>query len=417
MANCDFWSMIIRKIAGRILFALRHPALLPNIFWDNLITTKMELMTSRERLLRTLKGEKVDRIPVSLYEFDGFYDGWIHNYPEYVKILEYAKDKTDKMYFWSPKSDKPNLFYGEIEEKDIETKIWKKEKSTYTKTIIKTPKGELSSLQRQDEGVHTTWSLKNLCKNEEGAEKILSLAYIPYRPAIDSFFELDKKIGDTGIILGNLPDALCLTVEVFGFSKFLMMFIDHRELISKLMDFFQERIYNYSKHLLEKGAITIYRIVGPEYTTPPYLHPEEFNRLVTPYDKELIKLLHQYKGFARLHSHGKIKKVLKSFIEMEIDATDPVEPPPDGDIELKEAREILGDKVTLIGNIEERVLETATKDEIENQVKKAIDEGKTPQGGFILCPTAMPLTTPLNKKIQENIIHYIDCGIKYGKID
>jgi len=109
--------------------------------------------------------------------------------------------------------------------------------------------------------------------------------------------------------------------------------------------------------------------------------------------------------------------VLKSFIEMEIDATDPVEPPPDGDIELKEAREILGDKVTLIGNIEERVLETATKDEIENQVKKAIKEGKTPQGGFILCPTAMPLTTPLNKKIQENIIHYIDCGIKYGKID
>ncbi|HCG76702.1 TPA: hypothetical protein DEW49_02185, partial [bacterium] len=103
LANCDFWSMIIRKIAGRILFALRHPALLPNIFWDNLITTKMELMTSRERLLRTLKGEKVDRIPISLYEFDGFYDGWIHNYPEYVKILEYAKDKTDKMYFWSPK--------------------------------------------------------------------------------------------------------------------------------------------------------------------------------------------------------------------------------------------------------------------------------------------------------------------------
>ena len=373
-------------------------------------------MTSRERILRTLKGEKVDRIPISLYEFEGFYDSWIYDYPEYVRILEYARDKTDKMYFWSPKSDKPNLFYGEIEEKSIETKKWEEKKSIHTKTIIKTPRGELSSLQRQDEGVHTTWTLENLCKNEEDAEKILSLPYIPYRPAINSFFELDKKLGDTGIILGDIPDALCLTVEIFGFTKFLLTYIDNRKLIFRLMDFFQERIYNYLKYLLEKGAATMYRIIGPEYATPPYLHPEEFDKLVTPYDKELVKLLHHYQGFARLHSHGKIKKTLKSFIEMEIDATDPVEPPPDGDVELKEAREILGNKVTLIGNIEERLLETGSEEEIENQVKKAIKEGKTSNGAFILCPTAMPLNTPLNKKVQENIIHYIDCGINYGKI-
>ncbi len=373
-------------------------------------------MTSRQRLLRTLRGERVDRIPISLYEFEGFYDSWIYNYPEYVKILEYAKDKTDKMYFWSPKSKRPTLFYGEIEEKSIETKNWEKEKSIYTKTTIKTPKGEISSLCRQDEGIHTTWTLENLCKNEEDAEKILSLPYKPYQPSVDSFFELDKKLGDTGIILGDIPDALCSTVEIFGFTKFLLMYIDNQKLIFRLMDFFQERIYNYLEYLLEKGAVTMYRIVGPEYATPPYLHPEEFDKLVTPYDKKLVKLLHHYQGFARLHSHGKIKNVLKAFIEMEIDATDPVDPLPDGDVELKEAREILGDKITLIGNIEERLLEINSKEEIEKAVRKAIEEGRTPNGGFILCPTAMPLTTPLNKKVQENIIHYIDCGIKYGKI-
>jgi len=374
-------------------------------------------MTSRERLLHTLKEEKVDRIPISLYEFDGFYDRWIYNYSEYAKILEYAKDKTDKMHFWSPESKRPNLFYGEVDEKSIETKKWEKEKSIHTKTIIKTPKGEISSLTRQDEGVHTTWTIENLCKNEADAERILSLPYLPYRPSIDSFFALDKKLGDAGIILGDIPDALCLTVEIFGFTKFLLMYMDNQKLIFKLMDFFRERLYNYLKYLLEKGAVTMYRICGPEYATPPYLHPEEFDKLVTPYDKELIKLLHRYQGFARLHSHGKIKRALKSFIEMEIDSTDPIEPPPDGDIELKEAREILGDKITLIGNIEERLLETGSKEEIDKSVRKAIEEGKTSNGGFILCPTAMPLTTPLNKKVQENIIHYIDCGIKYGTID
>jgi len=372
-------------------------------------------LTSRQRLLRTLRGEKPDRVPISLYEFDGFYDDWIYDYPEYVNILEYAKDKTDKMYFWSPPGDKSVLFYGVMDEQDIETTEWKEGKSIYTKTEIKTPRGKLSSLSRQDEGVHTTWTIEHLCKDEKDAEKILSLPYLPWRPPVDSFFELDRELGDSGIVMGDIPDALCLTADIFGFTRFLTTYIDNPKLIFKLMDFFQERIYDFLEYLLTNGAVTLYRIVGPEYATPPYLSPKEFDKLVTAYDRELINLLHRYGGFARLHSHGKISKVMKSFLEMEIDATDPVEPPPDGDVELKEVREILGEKVTLIGNIEEKLFHMGGKEDMEKAVRKAI-EGGASGGPFILCPTAMPLTTPLARKIQENIIHYIDCGVKYGEI-
>ncbi len=372
-------------------------------------------LTSRQRLLRTLRGEKPDRVPISLYEFDGFYDDWIYDYPEYVNILEYAKDKTDKMYFWSPPGDKSVLFYGVMDEQDIETTEWKEGKSIYTKTEIKTPRGKLSSLSRQDEGVHTTWTIEHLCKDEKDAEKILSLPYLPWRPPVDSFFELDRELGDSGIVMGDIPDALCLTADIFGFTRFLTTYIDNPKLIFKLMDFFQERIYDFLEYLLTNGAVTLYRIVGPEYATPPYLSPKEFDKLVTAYDRELINLLHRYGGFARLHSHGKIGKVMKSFLEMEIDATDPVEPPPDGDVELKEVREILGEKVTLIGNIEEKLFHMGGKEDMEKAVRKAIEEGAS-GGPFILCPTAMPLTTPLARKIQENIIHYIDCGVKYGEI-
>ncbi|RKY82167.1 hypothetical protein DRP98_09395 [candidate division KSB1 bacterium] len=372
-------------------------------------------LTSRQRLLRTLRGEKPDRVPISLYEFDGFYDDWIYDYPEYVNILEYAKDKTDKMYFWSPPGDKSVLFYGVMDEQDIETTEWNEGKSIYTKTQIKTPRGKLSSLSRQDEGVHTTWTIEHLCKDEKDAEKILSLPYLPWRPPVDSFFELDRELGDSGIVMGDIPDALCLTADIFGFTRFLTTYIDNPKLIFKLMDFFQERIYDFLEYLLTNGAVTLYRIVGPEYATPPYLSPKEFDKLVTAYDRELINLLHRYGGFARLHSHGKISKVMKSFLEMEIDATDPVEPPPDGDVELKEVREILGEKVTLIGNIEEKLFHMGGKEDMEKAVRKAIEEGAS-GGPFILCPTAMPLTTPLARKIQENIIHYIDCGVKYGEI-
>lgn len=330
-----------------------------------------------------------------------------------MEILEYAKGKTDKMYFWAPPSKDNVLFYGEIEKENIKTIKWEEEKSIYTKTVIKTPLGELSQLFREDEGVHTAWNTEPLCKNQEDAEKVLSLPYVPWHPPVDSYFQLEKRLGNSGIIMGDIPDALCLTVKIFGFSKFLTLYIDNRSLILRLINSFQERVYNYLEHLLEKGAVTLYRIVGPEYATFPYLPAKEFDTFVTSYDKELVSLLHQYGGLARLHSHGKIKGVLRSFKEMEIDAVDPLEPPPDGDIELKEARRMLPD-VTLIGNIEERLFEVGSKDDIENAVKKAIEEASG--GGFILCPTAMPLTSPLDKKIQEKIIHYIDCGTKYGKV-
>ena len=104
---------------------------------------------------------------------------------------------------------------------------------------------------------------------------------------------------------------------------------------------------------------------------------------------------------------------MPSFLEMGIDATDPVEPPPDGDVTLAEARKIVGGKVTLFGNIEERLFEIGVKDDVEEAVRKAIEEGAA-NGPFVLCPTAMPLTTPLDRKIQANIIHYIDCGLKYS---
>lgn len=77
----------------------------------------------------------------------------------------------------------------------------------------------------------------------------------------------------------------------------------------------------------------------------------------------------------------------------------PLEPPPDGDVELHEARKILRTETVLIGNIEERLFEIGRKTDIEKQVKKTISQAAITVG-FILCPTAMPISTPLRKRIQ-----------------
>lgn len=378
-------------------------------------------LSSRKRLLGTLKGEQVDRVPISLYEFDGFYDSWIREYPEYRDILDYAEGKTDKIYFWSPDWKETNhcreinqsYFLTPIEKKMLKAEGWQKENKRYLRITIQTPRGKLQSIRLEENGIHTVWVKEPFCKCIEDAKRFLSIPYSPIFPDVSGFRQADKCLGDEGILLVDIADPLGMAVGLFSFSDFLIFALTEEKMITELLDTFYERIYKYVEYLLKNGVIALYRIIGPECATPPFLSPSYFDKFVCKYDKHLISLIHSYGGFARIHCHGRMKQVLDKIVSMQPDALDPIEPPPDGDIELKEIKKRVGDKITLMGNIEERYFEICSKKEIDAIVHKAMKEG-APGGRFVLLPTAMPLTTPLDLKIKENIIQYINSGLKYG---
>ncbi len=376
-------------------------------------------MSSRERLLRVLKGDHVDRVPVSLYEFDGFFDSWIRKDRGYRDVLDYAKGKTDKMYSWSPKWEKAaerfyEFYFTSIEREALNTREWQDGNRRYCQITIQTPKGRLRSTQMEEEGLHTVWTEEHFCKNIKDAKKVLSIPYSPVFPDISEFKQADKRLGNEGILMVDLLDPVCVVASLFSFTDFLILALTEEKLIIDLLDTVYERIYRYYEYLLENGVVTLYRIVGPEYATPPYLAPSYFDRFVSRYDRDLISLIHSYGGFARIHCHGKIEQVLDQIISMQPDAIEPIEPPPDGDMDLGEAKKRTGNKITLMGNIEERCFETYSKKEIDALVCKTIEEGAF-GGRFVLLPTSMPLTSPLNPKTKENIIQYIDSALRYGK--
>ena len=93
---------------------------------------------------------------------------------------------------------------------------------------------------------------------------------------------------------------------------------------------------------------------------------------------------------------------------------DPIEPPPDGDIELSEVKRRYGDRLCLFGNVELRDLEHSSRAKVDALVKKAMDEAKE-GGGFVLMPTAAPINVPLSRKTEENYLQYIDSGLRYGR--
>jgi len=213
----------------------------------------------------------------------------------------------------------------------------------------------------------------------------------------------------------SVPDPICKIADLFGMSRFLEFAITEKDKIKYFLDIIHEQQMHELKEILRHDVKDdIVRIYGPEYATPPYLSPEYFDYYVDDYLKEICYHIKAAGAIPRIHCHGKIKKVVNRFAETEAEMLEPLEPIPDGDIDLKEVKRLYGKRFCLMGNIELKELEHSDREKIDKLVKDVMESAKE-GSGFILMPTAAPINAPLNKRTEENYIQMIESAHYYGK--
>ena len=65
-----------------------------------------------------------------------------------------------------------------------------------------------------------------------------------------------------------------------------------------------------------------------------------------------------------------------------------------------------------MGNIQESLFELHTPEEVKSEVLKVLEiAGK--DGGFVLMPTATPITVPLPARVEENLFSFAETGVNY----
>jgi uroporphyrinogen-III decarboxylase len=143
------------------------------------------------------------------------------------------------------------------------------------------------------------------------------------------------------------------------------------------------------------------------------MSPGSFKRVVVERDRPLIDLIHQHGSFVRYHCHGPISRILEDMLTMGVDMTDPCEPPPSGDIPLRELANRVERNMILMGNIQLDAIERAAPEEIDRLVAGAIEEVGD-RAPFILCPTAFPVTSPLPAVTERNLIQFLLSAEKHG---
>ena len=113
--------------------------------------------------------------------------------------------------------------------------------------------------------------------------------------------------------------------------------------------------------------------------------------------------IHRTGGYARVHSHGKLRAILDDIAAMGADGLDPIEPPPQGDVELAYVRQRYGKDKVLFGNLESSDIENLPPAEFETKVARTLREGTAGEGrGFVLMPSACPFGRTITPKTLDN---------------
>ena len=81
------------------------------------------------------------------------------------------------------------------------------------------------------------------------------------------------------------------------------------------------------------------------------------------------------------HTDGNIMPILKQIVDCRPDALHSLDP--QGGVDMKKVREIAGENIALIGNVNCGLLQTGTDEQCDADVMRSLNEGMQAGGGYI----------------------------------
>jgi uroporphyrinogen-III decarboxylase len=374
-------------------------------------------MTPRERLTATLRGEKVDRPAVSFYEIGGFdinpddpdeYN--VYNHPSWRPLLQLANDHTDIIRLASPVRAESHSSWGGSSPKDggnqvVEREVWEEGDDRYDRLTYHVGRKKLTSLTRRNKAFDTVWTVEHLLKNTEDVKTFLQIPDEVFEEeiVIAPMLEQEKKLGEKGILMVDTEDPICAVATLFSMDDFTVFAFTEPGLCHRLLEKHARYIYKRTEIAARDFPGRLWRIYGPEFASEPFLPPHLFGEYVVRYDQYMVDQVQRHEGIVRLHSHGNINTILDQIAGMKVDAIDPIEPPPQGDVELEYVTQKYGSEMVLFGNLEISDIENMPSDKFRQVVRRSIRAGTEGNGrGFVLMPSSSPCSREVSELTLRN---------------
>jgi uroporphyrinogen-III decarboxylase len=264
---------------------------------------------------------------------------------------------------------------------------------------------ELRTRTRRNADMNTTWTEEHFLKDLADLDAYLSLPEpeLAVEPSLDALLGVEQRLGDTGLAMISCGDPICAAAPLFDMSDYLVIAMTEPERFHRLLERLARPVWALTEAAAKAAPGRLWRICGPEYASPPYLPPALFREYVVRYTKPMVEMIQRHGGYVRLHSHGRLRDILDDIAGMGCDGLDPIEPPPQGDVPLREVRERHGRQMVLFGNLEASDLVNLPPEQFAAKIRQALDEGTAGTGrGFVLQPSACPCGRVISPRVLRN---------------
>ncbi|MCX5637008.1 MAG: uroporphyrinogen decarboxylase family protein [Planctomycetota bacterium] len=319
-------------------------------------------MNSYDRYMGMVKGRKVDivpRIPILMHfaarHINASYADFAGDYRVMFEankalVLDFGFDQLDIM---SDPYRETSAFGGQI---------------TYLQTTVPRCTAPLAD----------TKCLKTLAKPDP-------LRSPRMKNSIDCIREYKKfgcrKYSITGWVEGPIAEA----ADLRGVETFLLDLIDDEPFACELMDICVETAVDYAKAQIDHGCDTI----GIGDAIASQISSSMYEQIVFPREKKLVDAIHRNGSLVRVHICGNIMHLLPVMAGLGADIIDC-----DWQVDMKQARRILGPKAVLAGNLDPvNAVMKSTPEKIRQDLKAVYEIVGNPY--FVGAGCEIPPDTPV----------------------
>ena len=334
------------------------------------------MMTHRERMLATIRGERIDRIPwaprMDLWYIANREKGELPERFAGLNMVELAKElnvachavRADFSRLRSPEHLRLggfglDLHYDypfKIEILDLPVAFQHDKENFFT--TIKTSAGEVTThtlltAEMLRNGISFPFTKSHPIKSSDDFEAVAQVFdHLEVIPTPKAYAEFQRRIGDQGIavaagLYAASPMHLILH-DLMPMEQFFNSYYEDLDALYKL----SSRIEPFFEAVLDAVMLCAAEVIywGSNYdqntTWPPFFRDE-----IVPWLKKVSKCVHAADKLLLTHTDGENKALLPLYPSCEFDIAESVCPHPMTACTLKEIREGLGSKTTVWGGI------------------------------------------------------------------
>ncbi len=245
-------------------------------------------------------------------------------------------------------------------------------------------------------------------------EKASGAPYLdaPLISNVEDLKDLDLESMDTDIVVETIRDATANVVDsigdrfmvtttswgpftwacqIMGIEGLMINITRDPGLVKEVLDFSVKAILKFYKPLLDAGVIEMVSLAEPS-ASGNLISREHYKEFTVPYICQISKEIRKKGAYTFLHICGIINDRIEEVGESGVDCVSL-----DSNVDLGYAKEILGRKMCIAGNVDPiNVMANGSHEDVINASKRCIELAAS-EGGFILMPGCdLSLSVPMS---------------------